>query len=307
MKKTHISKLVIVSSLIICTLLLFTAIVPALTQAQGRDETPPGRDEGAGDSGAGAGAGAGNKDGGSNGDGGGVFGEIRGVVTDLTTGQPAGGVEVSVNGMVIRTDAVGKYQITGLGPDTYSVVLNLLQAGTPAQGPQVVNLPAGGLAIVDLQFFTGGASPAPVPAPVVPVPVASAPEPVVSVPAAPGAESPPELPDAGAIFPDADLPVAGPPLALAADAHLILPLSDAQNILTSAMSRAIPAVLCNSVYVVQGGDALAKIADFFLGDSRAYPRIMEATNISRVEDSSFTEIAQPNLIRPGHQLCIPSQ
>ncbi len=259
-----------------------------------------GRGDGGGDTTSDTGGGGGGGDGGD-GSSGGSFGEIRGVVTNLTTGQPAGGIEVSVNGAIVRTDASGKWSITGLAPGSYTVALQAPSGFTSAQGPQTVGVSAGGVAIVDLQFFSGAA---PAPAPTA-VPTA---EPAaVTAPAAPSPESPPELPDAGGVFPDEGFPVAEVPL-LVADAQTVLPLSDAQNLIVPTVSRVLlPAVLCNNVYVVEGGDVLAKIADFFLGSTSAYPRIVDATNASRVENPSFAEITNPNYIKPGNQLCIPAK
>jgi nucleoid-associated protein YgaU len=59
-------------------------------------------------------------------------------------------------------------------------------------------------------------------------------------------------------------------------------------------------------YVVQADDWLSKIADKFYGDISAYPTIVEATNAKAKEDSSFTVIANPDLIEIGQKLWIPN-
>jgi len=60
-------------------------------------------------------------------------------------------------------------------------------------------------------------------------------------------------------------------------------------------------------YVVQPGDWLMKIAEKFYGDTEAYRVIVEATNAKAAEDTSFTVIDNPSLIRVGQKLWIPAQ
>jgi heat shock protein HslJ len=61
------------------------------------------------------------------------------------------------------------------------------------------------------------------------------------------------------------------------------------------------------VYTVQAGDWLSKLAEKYYGDPRAYPMIVEATNAKATEDSSFTVIDNPDLIKVGQKLWIPAQ
>ena len=63
---------------------------------------------------------------------------------------------------------------------------------------------------------------------------------------------------------------------------------------------------CEQDYVVQADDWLSKLADKYFGDVSAYPAIVEATNAAAQADSSYTTIANPDLIEVGWQLCIPS-
>jgi len=58
-------------------------------------------------------------------------------------------------------------------------------------------------------------------------------------------------------------------------------------------------------YIVQADDWLSKLADKFYGDIFAYSTIVEATNAKAKEDSSFTVIANPDLIEIGQKLWIP--
>lgn len=70
----------------------------------------------------------------------GPTGAIIGVVTDLSTGQPGRGIDIQINGMIVRTDSYGKYSLTGLNAGTY--VANLMLPGefTPATDPHELQL-----------------------------------------------------------------------------------------------------------------------------------------------------------------------
>lgn len=46
---------------------------------------------------------------------------LYGVVTDAETGYPLSGVKVSIDGLVIYTDASGNYGFTGLIPGSYTI------------------------------------------------------------------------------------------------------------------------------------------------------------------------------------------
>ena len=245
--------------------------------AQGRPDNPSG----------GTGGGGGGDNGGGDGGSGTRYGEIRGVVTNLTTGQPAGGIDVSVNGGIVRTDSDGKYSVTGLNAGNYTVNLVLDGFGTAAQGPQVVNLPSGGLAIVDLQFLVGQPLPTP----------------TVVVPEVPVTESPAELPDAGGIAPDNSFIPFRNFAIITSNAQAILPLSEAQNVVSPVLSGGfLPVPLCDTVYTVQSGDLLNNV----LEDTSDYSRVVEATNMLRVESRSFANVTTPDLLIPGTQLCIPA-
>jgi hypothetical protein len=58
-------------------------------------------------------------------------------------------------------------------------------------------------------------------------------------------------------------------------------------------------------YIVQADDWLSKLALKFYNDMMQYPVIVEATNAKAKEDSSFTVIANPDLIEIGQKLWIP--
>jgi hypothetical protein len=63
---------------------------------------------------------------------------------------------------------------------------------------------------------------------------------------------------------------------------------------------------CEQTYIVQKGDWLSTIALKFLGDVKAYPSILQATNDAAKTDSSFATIADANKIEVGQKLCIPA-
>lgn len=46
---------------------------------------------------------------------------LYGVVTDAQTGYPIAGVKVTIDGLVIYTDANGNYNFTELSPGSYTI------------------------------------------------------------------------------------------------------------------------------------------------------------------------------------------
>ncbi|PWH20690.1 MAG: hypothetical protein DDG58_01470 [Ardenticatenia bacterium] len=98
---------------------------------------------------------------------------IRGTVTDLCYGEPARGVQVSINGAVVTTDSFGTYSITGLPPGEYHVTVLVDPAWQPSS--ETVYLGCDQVAIVDLTFNSCLPPPAPTPTEVVPlIPVTGA-------------------------------------------------------------------------------------------------------------------------------------
>lgn len=63
--------------------------------------------------------------------------------------------------------------------------------------------------------------------------------------------------------------------------------------------------VCDQTYTVVSGDWLSNIAQKTLGDSSAYPQIVDATNAANKVDPSYAAIADPNVIEVGQKLCIP--
>jgi hypothetical protein len=101
-------------------------------------------------------ASGGGGSGGSDGDGQ-TQGAIVGTVTDLSTGQPGEGIEVSVSGFPpVRSDSQGHYSVTGLPAAEYTVSLQLHEQETPAQGPIFVVLDGASTTTVDLAYHSQG-------------------------------------------------------------------------------------------------------------------------------------------------------
>lgn len=59
------------------------------------------------------------------------------------------------------------------------------------------------------------------------------------------------------------------------------------------------------VYYVQHSDSLWKLAEKYLADGNAYPRIITATAAKAAADPTFTPITSPNLLYPGQKIWIP--
>lgn len=154
----------------------------------------PPLDEGGGSGGSGGGGGSA---GGGGGGGGAPQSAIFGTVTDLSSGLPAAGVEVSVSGAVVRTDSDGSYAITGLPAGSYTVAPQLQGQGLPAQGPVYVYLDGHDRATVDLGYYSRP-QPTDTPQAVAAIPAGTAP-----------ARSPAALPDAGGPFPGRPLLLMG--------------------------------------------------------------------------------------------------
>ena len=87
---------------------------------------------------------SGGNDGGGGPSGGGsddndvILGDIWGQVTDKSTGLPGAGLIVMINDIPIRTDASGRFSLTGIADGTYMVDLNLPAEFQPAQPGQTI-------------------------------------------------------------------------------------------------------------------------------------------------------------------------
>lgn len=58
-------------------------------------------------------------------------------------------------------------------------------------------------------------------------------------------------------------------------------------------------------HIVQQGETISKLALLYLGDLKAYTRIVAATNLKAAEDPSYTRIDNPNTVEVGDKLWIP--
>lgn len=89
-------------------------------------------------------------------------------------------------------------------------------------------------------------------------------------------------------------------------ALLICTLLSISSLVSIAAPRADAQVsACASTYTVGVGDTLSAIAQRYLGDLRAYSRIVVATNLAANTDPSFRLIADVNRLTVGQKLCIP--
>lgn len=115
---------------------------------------------------------------------------IYGQVIDLSTGQPGRGLEVKINGSVVRTDSEGRYSLTGLGPGNYTAILQLPSGATAApQSSAVVYLAEKQTATLDLNYYSQlPPSPTPTDTPA-PTPTPSLSEAVVENEVAPASEA----------------------------------------------------------------------------------------------------------------------
>ena len=71
------------------------------------------------------------------------------------------------------------------------------------------------------------------------------------------------------------------------------------------VANAAPPAQAELTYTVKLGDNLWTLAEKYLGSGPAYWAIVGATNAKYGEDTSFSNIANPNLIHPGQKLLIP--
>ncbi|HMQ54972.1 MAG TPA: META domain-containing protein [Anaerolineae bacterium] len=76
--------------------------------------------------------------------------------------------------------------------------------------------------------------------------------------------------------------------------------------LWSATLLAQEEIVCETEVTVQADDWLSKIAEKEYGDPLLYPALVTATNAAAATDSSYTAIADPNVIEVGWKLCVPS-
>lgn len=120
-------------------------------------------------------------------------GAITGTVIDLTTGAPASGVNVNVEGVIVTTDSNGNYERNNLPVGTYTVNLELDGRGVPAQRALQIEVGGGDRVVVHL-FFYSQLTPTPMPPTATP-PAAMAPTSTPLPPPPSSGQVPPELPE----------------------------------------------------------------------------------------------------------------
>ncbi len=152
-------------------------------------------------------------------------GAITGTVIDLTTGAPASGVDVNVEGVIVTTDSNGNYERNNLPVGTYTVNLELGNRGVPAQRALQIEVGPGDRVVVHL-FFYSQLTPTPMLPTATPLPVMPPADTAVPPPPS-GGQVPPELPETSRNQLPTSLPVTaggvhGSPLPVIALGSLLL-------------------------------------------------------------------------------------
>ena len=88
---------------------------------------------------------------------------------------------------------------------------------------------------------------------------------------------------------------------------LVLLLSVLLPMTVADSAYAQDSITCASDVIVQSGDTLSTIAGRVYGDIAVFQSIVAATNAKAATDSTYTAIANPNVISVGWKLCIPAQ
>ncbi|MCB0208863.1 MAG: hypothetical protein KDJ52_06025 [Anaerolineae bacterium] len=112
---------------------------------------------------------------------------IYGQITDLSTGRPGQGLELDINGSIVRTDGDGRYSITGLNAGNYTIVLLLPTQAVSAESSTQIYLKDKEIVTVDLSYYSE-APPTTVPSP---TPTAAPPTSTPQVEPTVEAEAPP--------------------------------------------------------------------------------------------------------------------
>ncbi|RIK48374.1 MAG: hypothetical protein DCC57_13435 [Chloroflexi bacterium] len=87
---------------------------------------------------------------------------------------------------------------------------------------------------------------------------------------------------------------------------LLTLLTYSAGIAASRQQEAPPAQEDGQEYVVKAGDWLSKISQEFYGSTAAYPVIVDATNAKAESDPRFAKIVDPDVLRVGQLLWIPT-
>ena len=83
-----------------------------------------------------------------------IFASIYGQVTDLSTGRPGQGLEIDIEGIIVRTDSEGRFSLTGLDAGTYEATLILPNQATAAQGSITISLGEEETVTIDLDYYS---------------------------------------------------------------------------------------------------------------------------------------------------------
>lgn len=80
--------------------------------------------------------------------------DIRGTVTDLSTGNPGAGITVQINQITVTTDSNGGYSLANVSAGAYVITLVLPEGAIAAQDPVTVQVDGVTDVTVDLAFYS---------------------------------------------------------------------------------------------------------------------------------------------------------
>ena len=83
-----------------------------------------------------------------------ILGAIYGELQDLSTGKPGAGLIIMIYDIPIKTDASGKFSLTGLYDGSYVIDLDLPVEFIPAQPSQVVTITNKSTVYVELGYYS---------------------------------------------------------------------------------------------------------------------------------------------------------
>ena len=84
----------------------------------------------------------------------GASGAIEGQLIDQSTGQPGAGLEITFGGYIIRTDADGRFSLTGMEAGSYPVIIHLPDGSTAGQNIDIVHLADREKIAIDLAYHS---------------------------------------------------------------------------------------------------------------------------------------------------------
>ncbi len=147
--------IVIVASVVLAASLFWSFFNQPETIGAALIATPPARDDGPAEEEPPPDSGS-NSSQDQNGDNGDAetLASIYGQVTDLSTGRSGSGLEVDIDGVIVRTDSDGRFSLTGLKAGTYVATLILPSQATAAQESVSVSLAEKETVTIELDYYS---------------------------------------------------------------------------------------------------------------------------------------------------------